>query len=114
MTSLPDFDTLQQLAQHDPDALARLRQRLIDETIQSAPPARQAQLHALQSHVDRTLQRSSNPYHGLVQVMAMMQDKLYCLALVMNEPDVYLSQQANILPFRADVNQPGDQGSNGA
>ncbi len=108
MTSLPDFDTLRQLAQTDPEALARLRQTLVEETIQSAHPARQAQLHALQSHVDRTLQRASNPYHGLIQVMALMQDKLYCLAQVMNDPDAYLNQRANILPFRSESNPKAD------
>lgn len=114
MTSLPDFDTLQQLAKDDPQALERLRQTLIDETIATAKPDHQPQLRALQSHVDRTLERASNPYHGLVQVMAMMQDKLYCLALALNQPDAYFDQQATIVPLRPDVEQAEEQGHHGA
>ncbi|MBY6185747.1 DUF3135 domain-containing protein [Marinobacter hydrocarbonoclasticus] len=114
MTSLPDFDTLQRMAQSDPDALQRLRQTLIDETIAAADPTHRPQLEALQSHVDRTLERASNPCHGMIQVMGMMQEKLYQLSVVLNDPDAYFRQEAKILSLRSGIEQRSGKEPNGA
>ncbi|MBY5991833.1 DUF3135 domain-containing protein [Ferrimonas balearica] len=99
MASLPDFDQLLHLAQSDPDALDRLKRELVADALAQARPEHRPQLEALQSHVDRTLAHSKNPYHGLVQVMGMMQDKLYRLALALNDPAELTRHQAKVLPL---------------
>lgn len=97
MRALPDFDQLRNLAQNDPYGLDQLRQEYINDAIASAKPENRKNLTALQCHVDRTLSRASNPYHGLVQVMSLMQDKLYNLSRVLNDPDEFLSNNAKVL-----------------
>ncbi|GAA4892762.1 DUF3135 domain-containing protein [Ferrimonas pelagia] len=97
MTQLPDFDTLMALAKHDPEQLETLRQQLIAQTIQRSCTDKQGQLRALQHHVDQQLSRCNTPYQRMITAASLMHDRLHTLAQVLNDPDAFRQQQAQVV-----------------
>ena len=83
---LPDFDTLQTMARHDPTGLERLRLRLVHELIASADPARQRRLQGLQFQIDMERRRAPNPMAACIRLSTLMRDSLLRMQQALNEP----------------------------
>lgn len=66
---LPPFDELVELAQANPEAFTMLKQEICEETILASSEKMQDRLWALQSHIDRVIETSSNPHHLNVRLM---------------------------------------------
>ncbi|MGX9418006.1 DUF3135 domain-containing protein [Vibrio sp. RC27] len=82
---LPPFDELVELAQGNPQAFTILKQEICEETILASSEDMQDRLWALQSHIDRIIETSSNPNHANVRLMKELtkqvvrfQDSLEC------------------------------------
>ncbi|MCE9687822.1 DUF3135 domain-containing protein [Shewanella sp. AS16] len=97
MTPVPDFDTLLWLAQHQPAQLAQLQQKLNDELI--AASDNRAQLCCVKHNLEQRLSLCHNPYHRCVVIMSLMRNRLMTLATVLNHPQDFAQQQAQIMPF---------------
>ena len=83
---LPDFDTLQTMARHDPTGLERLRLRLVHELIAGADPARQRRLQGLQFQIDMERRRAPNPMAACIRLSTLMRDSLLRMQQALNEP----------------------------
>ncbi|GGY90183.1 MULTISPECIES: DUF3135 domain-containing protein [Shewanella] len=99
MTELPDFDTLMWLAQHQPEKLDRLQQTLSNELIAESD-SNQEQLRTINTHLRQRLARCNNPYHRCIITIRMMRNKFSALATVLENPESYRSQKAEIIPLR--------------
>jgi len=74
---LPSFEWLRDLAEKDPEALERLRQQYIDETISEAPEHMRHRLRGLQFQVDGKIRLSKNPMQSCIAISKMMHDSLH-------------------------------------
>ena len=107
---LPDFDTMMELAQTDPEAFNRLKAEAIEQTISEANEDSQRRLRGLQWQVDVELKRAKTPMEGCVKVSEMMHDKLWELRMALQNHDAgdidsffhddELDQTADIIPLR--------------
>jgi len=70
----PDFDTMKQMAEQDPEALERLRQEHVDKIISNAPEQYQARLKGIQFQVDSQRQISKNPVQSCIKISQMMHE----------------------------------------
>ncbi len=109
--TLPEFDTLREMAQNDPEGLERLRVQLCDQLIQNAPEAYRRKLRGLQFRVDMERRRAKSPMAACIAISAMMHDSFDQLRQALNEAAgnattvVGGSQhdtttEATVLPFR--------------
>lgn len=69
---LPDFDTLIDLNNEDPEALTQLRQRLSDEFVDSCPESSRRRLEGLLFRINMELRRARNPTTGYRRLSDMM------------------------------------------
>lgn len=83
--TLPEFDTLREMAQRDPEGLERLRVELCDQLIQSAPEAYRRKLRGLQFRVDMERRRAKSPMAACIAISAMMHDSFDQLRQALNE-----------------------------
>lgn len=74
---LPSFEWLRDLAEKDPEALERLRQQYIDDTINEAPEHMRHRLRGLQFQVDGKIRLSKNPMQSCIAISKMMHDSLH-------------------------------------
>ncbi|MBU2705693.1 DUF3135 domain-containing protein [Zooshikella marina] len=84
---LPDFDHLMNLARNKPEDLEKLRDQLIENTIQSAPKNSQRRLRGIQFQVDMQIRKSNNPMAACIAVSELMYKSLQELQLSLNDPD---------------------------
>jgi hypothetical protein len=77
LMDMPSFDTLKDLAEHDPDAFETLRTELIESFIRASPARHQRRLRGLQFVIDSRRNLASNPMQALIEIQSMMHD---CLA----------------------------------
>jgi hypothetical protein len=84
---LPPFDELKNLADHDPDALEALRQRLIEKTINNANEDFRRRLRGLQFQIDMERQRASNPLSACLRMSRMMHERLHSMVESLNLAD---------------------------
>jgi len=83
--SLPDFNTLKQMAQQDPAGLEQLRLEKINELIEGAPEAYRSRLRGLQFQIDAQRRLSKNPVQACMNISRMMHDSFYQLREKLNE-----------------------------
>lgn len=86
-TSIPDFDSLVQLAQNDPGALELLRTELIEQ-----PEAQRQKLERMQFRINGVIRMANNPIHTCVLLndllMASASDLLQKLNQISRECDI--------------------------
>ncbi|GHA44056.1 DUF3135 domain-containing protein [Photobacterium aphoticum] len=117
MDDLPDFDTLKQLANDDPEALEALRLRMSEAIIANASDAMKPRLQAQLSHINHVIARGRNPNHTNMLLMSELQQQLKRFALAVTTPEALTAEQATVHPFvrpTKDVdssNQSPDKGS---
>jgi len=95
---LPDFDTLKQLAEHNPEALEILRQQHIDALIESAPENTQHRLRGLQFQIDAQRRIHPTPMAACIKLSQMMHESFSDLRYLLNEftnqgPGIYSAGQ---------------------
>lgn len=101
MTKLPNFDMLKWLAENEPDKLAQLQKTLCKEAIDCCPESNKEQLISMQYHLEQQLSRCSNPYHRCYLAVRLMNDKFLALNTIMNNPQEFRQQSAEILELPA-------------
>lgn len=99
MRDLPDFDTLMWLAQNQPEKLDSLQQALSDELIAESDSNRE-QLRKVNHNLKQRLARCSNPYHRCLISIRMMRAKFASLASVLENPESYRQQKAEVIPLK--------------
>jgi len=106
------FDDLLEMAQSDPEALERYRQRQIELTLREAPECIRARLEGLQFQIDAQRSLHHNPMGTCVKLSQMMHDSFQqlqeMLARLTNSglldqisPHEQPQKNAKILPFSA-------------
>lgn len=102
---LPGFEALRYLAEHEPEALERLRRELTEQVINSAPPRSRRRLRGLQFQIDARRGLAANPVAACVAVSGMMHETLDHLQQALrdwaNDAEPPPSPCAKILRFPA-------------
>lgn len=101
MTSMPSFDRLKWLAEHQPEALDKLQKKLCSEAIAASSEANRQQLRSLQHNLEQRLSLCSNPYHRCHLAMTIMLQKFAVLSTVLNDTQAYQKKNAKVLAFPA-------------
>lgn len=99
MIELPDFDSLQWLAQHAPQQLTTLQNNLNQAVIDEAAERNRPQLESIRHHLKLQMSRCNNPYARCYLSLKLMNDKFLSLNEVMTNPDTYKKNKAAILPY---------------
>ncbi|QYK02821.1 DUF3135 domain-containing protein [Shewanella psychrotolerans] len=99
MVELPDFDSLQWLAQHAPQQLAALQNNLNQDVINEAAERNRPQLESIYHHLKLQMSRCSNPYARCYLSLKLMNDKFLSLNEVINNPKSYKENKAVILSY---------------
>ncbi len=108
---LPDFDTLQRMAEDNPKELEILRKQLSQQVIDAAPDRIKKRLHGLQFQIDAQCAMSHNPLAACIKLSAMMHESLASLRDLLNEvagqnmmqpqlAESEITQSAQVIPFR--------------
>jgi len=104
---LPDFDTLKELAEKNPDALEALRQKHINSLIENAPPQHQQRLKGLQFQIDAQRKIHSTPLAACIKISQMMHDSFHEMRELLNGmADGTTSRQTDF----SNVDIPASQG----
>ncbi|MGH1469570.1 MAG: DUF3135 domain-containing protein [Cellvibrionaceae bacterium] len=82
---LPDFDTLKDLAERDPEALEALRQQHVDSLIENAPARHQQRLKGLQFQIDAQRKIHSNPLSACIKISEMMHESFHEMRILLND-----------------------------
>ncbi len=107
MKTLPDFDTLKELAEKDPEALERLREEYVQDVIDSAPPELRRRLQGLQFQIDAQRRIHTTPLSSCMKLSQMMYKSFNELRYLLNEmtdpsyptPECEEKAPADILEF---------------
>lgn len=91
---IPDFDTLKEIAEKDPEALECYRQHLISSAIMDAPTDSRARLRGLQFQIDCQRRLQSTPLAACIKISGMMHDSFYQLTGLLN----HFSGHSPLLP----------------
>jgi hypothetical protein len=96
--TLPSFDELMELAEHNPEAFDELKREICEEAITYATEEMQPRLRAQQTHIDRVIRRCKNPYQTNVILMRelTLQMEKFQSAL---EGEFDEGQVAEVIPF---------------
>lgn len=81
---LPDFDTLKDLAEKDPDALESLRQVHVNNLIDNAPARHQQRLKGLQFQIDAQRKIHHNPLSACIKISEMMHESFNEMRYLLN------------------------------
>ena len=99
--ALPAFDTLLEMARHDPEGLERLRRSLCEQIIaRNADQQRQHRLRGLVWRIDHECRRARTPLAACLRMHTLMLDAVHQLNAALNEP--YAAPggaSAQVLPF---------------
>lgn len=116
--SLPDFDTLRDLAKNDPEALENLRLALCNKVINEAPEHAKARLNGLMfqinarrqlasSHLDACKDLSNMMHESLQRMQAMLKDlrSMQSESIMLStrrykEAELPPQTNAEVLPFK--------------
>lgn len=99
--ALPAFDTLLDLARHDPEALERLRQRLCEQVIERAADSSRERLRGLVWRLDQERRRARTPLAACLRLHNLMLDSLQRLDAAFNDDQPSPPRPpAKVLPFR--------------
>lgn len=101
---IPNFDTLLQIAQSDPNELEQIRERLAASTISAAPKALRPRLRGLQFRIDSTRQLAKTPLSACIQLSEMMYQSFEELREALNKPaapkpETGEKSSADVIPF---------------
>ena len=101
---LPSFEWLRDLAEKDPEALERLRQQYIDDTINDAPEHMRHRLQGLQFQIDGQRRLAGSPMASCIAISKMMHDSLHQLkgyieGLEDGQEEVPVAESATVLAF---------------
>lgn len=94
MEKLPPFEEMERLARENPEELEKMKRRMVDEVIQSAPEHKRKRLEGLQFQIDAKIKTSKTPFQAMERIYDDMMDNF----LVLNEHLQQLSKasrQAN-------------------
>ncbi|WP_101759346.1 DUF3135 domain-containing protein [Oceanicoccus sp. KOV_DT_Chl] len=83
---MPNFDTLLELAQNNPDELEKLRNELADQIISSASQSVYQRLLGLQFQINSTRRLSKTPLAACIRISEMMQQSFDELREALNKP----------------------------
>ncbi|WP_108125563.1 DUF3135 domain-containing protein [Saccharospirillum mangrovi] len=104
---LPNFDTLMELANRDPDGLEHLRSSLIRDFIDQAPDNQRQRLQGLQFTIDMERRKAKNPVQSCMRMSQMMHERVTDLCDSLNDfstltavPPVTPSRPAKVIPLR--------------
>lgn len=75
-TALPDFDTLRDMARHNPEELEHLRLALCQKVIDDAPASARQRLEGLMFHINTRRQLAKNNLDATRELSNMMNDSL--------------------------------------
>ncbi|GGG55739.1 hypothetical protein GCM10011403_11070 [Pseudohongiella nitratireducens] len=115
---LPDFDTLIDINQKDPEALTRLRQRLSDDFLDSCPDSSRRRLEGLLFRINMELRRARNPATAYLRLSDMMYSSFSELHHSLHQPEDLLNKEnqrgqnqrsADILSFPQDHSWKGNK-----
>ncbi len=81
---LPDFDTLKELADKDPEALEALRQKHINSLIENAPQQHQQRLKGLQFQIDAQRKIHNTPLGACIKISQMMHESFHEMRALLN------------------------------
>ncbi|MEZ5506414.1 MAG: DUF3135 domain-containing protein [Gammaproteobacteria bacterium] len=108
--TLPEFDTLREMAQNDPEGLERLRGQPGDQLIRAHRKPTAENWCGLQFRVDMERRRAKSPMAACIAISAMMHDSFDQLRQALNEAAGNASvmggsqhdtmTEAKVLPFR--------------
>ncbi|MDB2448822.1 DUF3135 domain-containing protein [bacterium] len=82
---LPNFDTLMELANRDPDGLEHLRNSLIRDFIDRAPDNQRQRLQGLQFTIDMERRKAKNPVQSCMRMSQMMHERVTDLCDSLND-----------------------------
>jgi len=82
---LPEFDTLKEMAENNPEQLEQLRIELCDRLIQEAPEKYRRKLRGLQFRIDMERRRAKNPMAACIAISGMMHDSFDRLRQSLND-----------------------------
>ena len=71
-----DFDEWAKLAKEDPDAYERMREKMIQEVIDSTSPEIKRRMQGLQWKIDQIRSTSANPMSSCLKISQMMWDNV--------------------------------------
>lgn len=104
---LPNFDTLVELANTDPDGLEHLRSSLIRDFIDRAPDNQRQRLQGLQFTIDMERRKAKNPVQSCMRMSQMMHERVTDLCDSLNDfstlsavPQPVPVGSAKIIPLR--------------
>lgn len=101
-SSIPNHDTLAEMARTDPEKLERLRETWINEVIERAPTEMRRRLRGLQFQIDCQRRLHSNPLGACIEISKMMYESLNHLNQMMqghSEPVYDEPNNATVLAF---------------
>lgn len=79
MANAPDFETLKQLSETDPQAYFADRARLIEAFFESVPAERREALRSFQAQIDAVRASAGTPGKAVENLMGMLSDHLGAL-----------------------------------
>ncbi|MBV0934805.1 DUF3135 domain-containing protein [Marinobacterium weihaiense] len=85
IVSIPDFDSLVQLAQNDPVALEQLRMELVEQHIAGRPETQRQKLERMQFRINGVIRRASNPVHTCVLLNDLLMERSADLLQKLNQ-----------------------------
>ena len=83
--TLPDFDTLRDLARNDPEGLERLRLALCSKVIDEAPPHAKARLEGLMFQINARRQLAKSEQQACEDISEMMNESLQRMQMMLKD-----------------------------
>jgi len=100
LQTLPSFDELKTMAEHDPAALETLRITMSQQIIDNASEAMQPRLQAQLSHINHVIATGKNPNHVNVMLRKELHKQFIRFSQALTAPETIKHQQADIKLFR--------------
>lgn len=93
MTHMPNFETLVDMAQNNPDELEQLRHDMAQKIIDAAPERIRRRLTGLQFQIDAQRKLAKNPMAACINISMMMHDSFEELRNALNHFTGHMSEQ---------------------
>lgn len=107
--TLPDFDTLRDLARNDPEGLERLRLALCERVISEAPDHAKPRLQGLMFQINSRRQLARSEMEAAETLSEMMNDSLQRMQAMLKDLRTIQSESI-LLTTRSDASvQPNDK-----
>lgn len=96
MTHMPNFETLVDMAQNNPDQLEKLRHDMSQKIIDAAPDRIRRRLAGLQFQIDSQRKLAKNPMAACINISMMMHDSFDELRAALNHYTARLSEREQL------------------